>query len=205
MCWACGAAFGTTAADRELIMIMALKCADIGHPAKPLTLHLRWTEMITAEFESQARAATAGADAPPRSRAAPLTLRCAGATVQMEKEQQMGLPVSMLVRRDPRSMAQSQIGFIKFLVEPCFRPFSEHCCSMLWMEHVHANLAHWDSQCVLHRERRRRRCAHPCRGASAGCMLPSCPRQRARRRRSLPPDASVASAWVASAAGQSRA
>lgn len=36
--------------DKIEILCLGLKCADIGHSAKPSDLHLKWTDMVCEEF-----------------------------------------------------------------------------------------------------------------------------------------------------------
>lgn len=39
--------------DRELVLCSLMKAADIGHPVRMSSLHLRWTRAITDEFFAQ--------------------------------------------------------------------------------------------------------------------------------------------------------
>ena len=41
-------------AARAMLLRQALRCADVGHPARPLARHLRWTGMLMEEFAGQA-------------------------------------------------------------------------------------------------------------------------------------------------------
>ena len=41
--------------DNMTVMEIAIKISDIGHCAKRLPLHLKWTERITEEFWQQVR------------------------------------------------------------------------------------------------------------------------------------------------------
>lgn len=33
-----------------MLLKTALRCADVGHPVRPLSRHLRWTSMLMEEF-----------------------------------------------------------------------------------------------------------------------------------------------------------
>lgn len=41
------------AADRLLLLKMALKCGDLGHPAKCWRAHERWAGLVAEEFYAQ--------------------------------------------------------------------------------------------------------------------------------------------------------
>ncbi|XP_053453578.1 dual specificity calcium/calmodulin-dependent 3',5'-cyclic nucleotide phosphodiesterase 1A isoform X1 [Nycticebus coucang] len=77
--------------DRAKTMSLILHAADISHPAKPWNLHYRWTMALMEEF-----------------------------FLQGDKEAELGLPFSPLCDRKSTMVAQSQIGFIDFIVEPTF-------------------------------------------------------------------------------------
>ncbi|KAM5279859.1 dual specificity calcium/calmodulin-dependent 3',5'-cyclic nucleotide phosphodiesterase 1A [Ctenodactylus gundi] len=77
--------------DRAKTMSLILHAADISHPAKSWKLHYRWTMALMEEF-----------------------------FLQGDKEAQLGLPFSPLCDRKSTMVAQSQIGFIDFIVEPTF-------------------------------------------------------------------------------------
>ncbi|XP_005373406.1 PREDICTED: calcium/calmodulin-dependent 3',5'-cyclic nucleotide phosphodiesterase 1A isoform X4 [Chinchilla lanigera] len=77
--------------DRAKTMSLILHAADISHPAKSWRLHYRWTMALMEEF-----------------------------FLQGDKEAELGLPFSPLCDRKSTMVAQSQIGFIDFIVEPTF-------------------------------------------------------------------------------------
>ena len=95
-------------------MTMLLKCADISHAAKSWSLHQRWTDRCQQEFASQ-----------------------------LEKEKQMGLPISMAVEDTKAGIASSQIGFIKFVVLPLFNPLATFFGDEAFSGRVDANLQQW--------------------------------------------------------------
>jgi hypothetical protein len=80
--------------DKLLSLQMALKCADLGHLAAPLGVHLRWVAALEAEFFAQGDA-----------------------------EKAAGLPVSPLCDRNKQGVTKSQIGFFDFVVLPLFNNY----------------------------------------------------------------------------------
>ncbi|KFP77716.1 Calcium/calmodulin-dependent 3',5'-cyclic nucleotide phosphodiesterase 1C, partial [Acanthisitta chloris] len=77
--------------DKPKALSLLLHTADISHPAKTWDLHHRWTMSLLEEFFRQG-----------------------------DKEAELGLPFSPLCDRKSTMVAQSQIGFIDFIVEPTF-------------------------------------------------------------------------------------
>ncbi|XP_064598070.1 dual specificity calcium/calmodulin-dependent 3',5'-cyclic nucleotide phosphodiesterase 1A-like [Liolophura sinensis] len=77
--------------DKSKALSLVVHCADISHPAKDLALHINWTERLLEEFFRQG-----------------------------DREQAQGLPFSPLCDRKNTLVAESQIGFIEFIVDPSF-------------------------------------------------------------------------------------
>ncbi|KAI1898167.1 hypothetical protein AGOR_G00069560 [Albula goreensis] len=77
--------------DKAKALSLMLHAADISHPAKSWPLHYQWTRALMEEFFRQG-----------------------------DKEAELGLPFSPLCDRKTTMIAQSQIGFIDFIVEPTF-------------------------------------------------------------------------------------
>ncbi|XP_073942212.1 dual specificity calcium/calmodulin-dependent 3',5'-cyclic nucleotide phosphodiesterase 1A-like isoform X7 [Choristoneura fumiferana] len=77
------------AVDKSKAASLVLHCCDISHPAKRWDLHHRWTMSLLDEF-----------------------------FLQGDKERELGLPFSPLCDRNNTLVAESQIGFIEFIVEP---------------------------------------------------------------------------------------
>lgn len=75
--------------DKTKALSLMIHCADISHPAKDWNLHHRWTELLIEEFFRQG-----------------------------DREEILGLPISPLCDRKNTLVAQSQIGFIDFIVHP---------------------------------------------------------------------------------------
>ncbi|XP_044032677.1 calcium/calmodulin-dependent 3',5'-cyclic nucleotide phosphodiesterase 1C-like isoform X1 [Siniperca chuatsi] len=84
------------AIDKPKALSLLLHTADISHPAKRWDLHHRWTTSLLEEFFRQG-----------------------------DKEAKLGLPFSPLCDRKSTMVAQSQIGFIDFIVEPTFTVLTE--------------------------------------------------------------------------------
>ncbi|XP_069087130.1 dual specificity calcium/calmodulin-dependent 3',5'-cyclic nucleotide phosphodiesterase 1B isoform X1 [Pleurodeles waltl] len=77
--------------DKSKALSLLLHAADISHPTKQWTVHSRWTKALMEEFFRQG-----------------------------DKEADLGLPFSPLCDRKATLVAQSQIGFIEFIVDPTF-------------------------------------------------------------------------------------
>uniref|UniRef100_UPI0037E8E2AD dual specificity calcium/calmodulin-dependent 3',5'-cyclic nucleotide phosphodiesterase 1A n=1 Tax=Semicossyphus pulcher TaxID=241346 RepID=UPI0037E8E2AD len=82
--------------DKPKALSLLLHTADISHPAKSWDLHHRWTTSLLEEFFRQG-----------------------------DKEAELGLPFSPLCDRKSTMVAQSQIGFIDFIVVPTFTVLSD--------------------------------------------------------------------------------
>ena len=74
---------------------LCLKCADIGHGAKKINLHLMWSRRITKEFYKQG-----------------------------ELEEQNQLPVSQLCSKET-DLVKSQVGFLSYLGLPMYSTLAE--------------------------------------------------------------------------------
>uniref|UniRef100_A0A8C9WJW5 Phosphodiesterase n=1 Tax=Scleropages formosus TaxID=113540 RepID=A0A8C9WJW5_SCLFO len=77
--------------EKPKALSLLLHTADISHPIKPWRLHSRWTKALMEEFFRQG-----------------------------DREKVLGLPLSPLCDRKNTLVAQSQIGFISFIVDPTF-------------------------------------------------------------------------------------
>ncbi|XP_047666125.1 calcium/calmodulin-dependent 3',5'-cyclic nucleotide phosphodiesterase 1B-like isoform X2 [Tachysurus fulvidraco] len=82
--------------DKPKALSLILHAADISHPAKPWSLHSRWTPRLMEEFFTQG-----------------------------DKEAELGLSISPLCDRHNTPVSQSQIAFIEFIVEPTFSLISD--------------------------------------------------------------------------------
>ena len=73
------------------VLAMMLKCADVGHAAKPREQHMKWTRRITVEFFEQG-----------------------------DKERLAGISVSGLCDRTAIVIPKSQVGFFEYVVLPMY-------------------------------------------------------------------------------------
>uniref|UniRef100_A0A1B0GAH1 Phosphodiesterase n=1 Tax=Glossina morsitans morsitans TaxID=37546 RepID=A0A1B0GAH1_GLOMM len=93
--------------DKPKALSLVLHCCDISHPAKRWNLHHRWTMLLLEEFFRQG-----------------------------DLERELGLPFSPLCDRNNTLVAESQIGFIDFIVDPSMTIMSdmlEHILSIINM------------------------------------------------------------------------
>ncbi|XP_036364197.1 calcium/calmodulin-dependent 3',5'-cyclic nucleotide phosphodiesterase 1A isoform X3 [Octopus sinensis] len=81
----------TEGIEKSKALSLVLHCADISHPAKEWFMHKKWTDLLLEEFFRQG-----------------------------DREKELGLPFSPLCDRKTTLVAESQIGFIEFIVDPSF-------------------------------------------------------------------------------------
>ena len=86
--------------DKNSILSMGVKCADLGHSAKCKELHQKWTELVCEEFFKQG-----------------------------DIEKSRGLPVSMYCDRETTDVPKSQAGFIKNICLPLFEVWCTYLSS----------------------------------------------------------------------------
>lgn len=114
---------------RMLTMEICLKCADIGHCAKELDLHKRWTSLLTQELFKQG-----------------------------DKEGILGLPVSPLCNRETLVLCKSQVSFITAFVQPIYLQWEELVRRAMegrgedkmevtiCLQHIRDNLLFWECE-----------------------------------------------------------
>ena len=109
----------------ELILGLIVECSDLGHPARPLRLHQRWSVMVSQEFYAQGRMETV--------HGVPISPMCE--------------PESELSRKN-FSWAKGQQCFIDFLVQPKFEALSQVCNvnDDTWTANLLENHAFWGSR-----------------------------------------------------------
>ncbi|ESN94429.1 hypothetical protein HELRODRAFT_68834, partial [Helobdella robusta] len=78
--------------DKPKALSLLVHCADISHPGKNWRLHEKWTNLLVEEFFRQG-----------------------------DREAELDLPISPLCDRKNTIVAESQIGFIDFIVDPSFQ------------------------------------------------------------------------------------
>ena len=112
---------------RTLAIQMCLKCADIGHGARKIDIHINWTRLITKEFFKQG-----------------------------DKEIELGIALSPLCDRENCIISKSQIGFLEFLVRPLFKIWEEFIELhneadedlevRICMKNINANIGFWNEE-----------------------------------------------------------
>jgi 3',5'-cyclic-nucleotide phosphodiesterase/cAMP-specific phosphodiesterase 4 len=107
--------------DRMFLLSMAIKCADLGHSAKPVLLHQKWSELVLAEFFSQG-----------------------------DLERDKGLPVSMYCDRDTTDIPKSQAGFIRNICLPLFEAWTDYLrceeVNRVVLQQLAENLGMWEAK-----------------------------------------------------------
>ena len=95
-----------------------IKCADIGHAAKKVSLHEQWSVKVCEEFYNQG-----------------------------DKEKALNQPVSMFCDRDDTNIAKSQAGFIQNLVIPLYECINQYFNSeqiqKFCIQQLDTNHKHW--------------------------------------------------------------
>lgn len=111
----------STTSDKALVLAMGLKCADVGHTAKPSDLHIKWSELVCEEFFQQG-----------------------------DLEKAKGQQVSMYCDRETTDIAKSQAGFLRNMTLPLYEAWvgyldtaevTEQC-----LVQMNRNLKHWESK-----------------------------------------------------------
>ncbi|KAI9224409.1 hypothetical protein BC828DRAFT_373575 [Blastocladiella britannica] len=105
--------------DRQLIMEISIKCADVSNPTRPPELSKKWTELVMREFYQQG-----------------------------DIERSLGIPISRFMDREQPGVGKCQLGFIEFVVAPLYETWDsymneEHVFPGL--EHLQSNRDFWKS------------------------------------------------------------
>jgi hypothetical protein len=104
---------------RRQILGYFLHLSDISNPAKPIRIGTQWTDRVLEEF-----------------------------FLQGDREAELALPVSPLCCRQTTSRAQSQIGFINFVVLPAYELLGQLIPMVATdvVPVIRENLAYWQEQ-----------------------------------------------------------
>ena len=112
--------------ERLQVLEIIIKCGDIGHAAKCLDLHEKWTLLVCEEFFNQG-----------------------------DMEKALGQQVSMYCDRDTTDIAKSQSGFIANIVMPLFLSLNGYLDSVgietYCLSQLRENKEHWDAKTVIKR------------------------------------------------------
>mmetsp|Transcript_105702 Transcript_105702/g.315727 ORF Transcript_105702/g.315727 Transcript_105702/m.315727 type:complete len:521 (+) Transcript_105702:97-1659(+) len=97
--------------------VMVVHAADTSTPAKPPSLADRWTELLQEEF-----------------------------FLQGDEERELSMPISPMCDRRNLQLASSQVGFIKFIVQPAFATLAAvvPAVESEVLVHVEANASLWE-------------------------------------------------------------
>ncbi|EPZ31742.1 HD-domain/PDEase-like protein [Rozella allomycis CSF55] len=110
--------------DRQLIMDMTIKCADISNPSKPHYIAYKWSNLILDEFFQQG-----------------------------DKEKKLGIPVSMFMDRQSTNMAKCQLGFIDYIVLPLYEAWDLYMVENgdhRYLDNIHSNRDYWEEEIKRH-------------------------------------------------------
>ena len=77
--------------DAKILMQIAIKSSDLGHCAKKLAVHIKWTELISEEM-----------------------------FLQGDREKKVGCKVSAFCDRNESNIPKSQVGFFTVIINPFF-------------------------------------------------------------------------------------
>lgn len=106
--------------DRQFILQIALKCADISNPTRPWDISHKWSLKVCDEFFRQG-----------------------------EFERQLNLPVTSICDQQSTSVAKIQVGFFRFVVTPLFSEWHRFLHSPLsthMMDLLESNRKKWEAQ-----------------------------------------------------------
>ena len=109
------------AKDRQMLMDIAVKCADINNAAKKEKLCLEWAKLIMEEFWDQG-----------------------------DKEKQMNIPVSMFMDRATCRVEKCQVGFIDYIVTPLYEAWDAYVTDeevFPALQYLAENREYWKSKC----------------------------------------------------------
>ncbi|XP_065161528.1 uncharacterized protein [Atheta coriaria] len=108
------------AENRQFILQISLKCADISNPTRPWDISHKWSLKVCDEFFRQG-----------------------------EFERKLNLPVTSICDQQSTSIAKIQAGFFKFVVSPLFTEWHRFLKSNLstdMMDYLESNRKKWDAQ-----------------------------------------------------------
>ncbi|XP_013404762.1 high affinity cAMP-specific 3',5'-cyclic phosphodiesterase 7A isoform X3 [Lingula anatina] len=102
---------------RHFVMQIALKCADISNPCRPLDISRKWSQSVCEEFFKQG-----------------------------DCERDLQLPVTPVCDRNSTTVAKIQIGFMDFVVGPLFSEWQRFIPSNLskqLLNNINLNRSYW--------------------------------------------------------------
>jgi hypothetical protein len=104
--------------DVLLVLMMAMKVADLGHTSKKTSLHFEWCQRINEEFYRQG-----------------------------EEEARLNIPLSPFMNRKTTNVPKTQYGFLTYMVYPLYEVFSTQFPEATeFLDSIRANLEYWHLQ-----------------------------------------------------------
>lgn len=107
--------------NKQIIYSMCLKCADLGHSAKSIELHQKWTNLICEEYFRQG---------------------------DLEKERKQ--EISMYCDRFNTDIPKSQAGFLKNICLPLYETWStfidSEIINTICVEQIKDNIQNWNEK-----------------------------------------------------------
>ena len=114
------AAFHVASCDLQLLGVVAIKFADLGHTLKPWPIHEAWSRRVVQEFFALG-----------------------------DREKALGVAVSPFCDRDTpdHSLGKSQVGFLSFVCLPFYRAVADLVDpEMGQLRQLESNLATWQRE-----------------------------------------------------------
>jgi CheY-like chemotaxis protein/HPt (histidine-containing phosphotransfer) domain-containing protein len=103
--------------DKQQLMNIILKCADVSNAVRPFSVAKRWAHMLIDEF------------------------LCQG-----DKEKELGLTVSPLMDRETMDKAQMQVNFIDYIAGPLYKTFLQFVPSLSNLSNsIQTNRMYWST------------------------------------------------------------
>jgi CheY-like chemotaxis protein/HPt (histidine-containing phosphotransfer) domain-containing protein len=104
--------------DKQQLMNIILKCADVSNATRPFPVAEKWANMLIEEFLAQG-----------------------------DKERELGLTISPLMDRDTLERSQMQINFIDYIASPLFKSFVQYVPSLQnLVSNIQANRESWSAR-----------------------------------------------------------
>ncbi|GAU99713.1 hypothetical protein RvY_10671-2 [Ramazzottius varieornatus] len=107
------------AEDRQFVLQIILKCADINNPCRPWAISRVWSQRCVHEFFKQG-----------------------------DRERRLNLPVTAICDRKTNNLPRIQVGFIEYVVRPLFTEWERFVANALttnMLKNLKLNLAKWEN------------------------------------------------------------
>ncbi|OWA50115.1 High affinity cAMP-specific 3',5'-cyclic phosphodiesterase 7A [Hypsibius exemplaris] len=107
------------AEDRQFVLQIILKCADINNPCRPWAISRIWSQRCVHEFFKQG-----------------------------DRERRLNLPVTAICDRKNNNLPRIQVGFIEYVVKPLFTEwerFLPNTMTSNMLKNLRLNMAKWEN------------------------------------------------------------